>query len=233
MDREEIKELEQIINDVCGSTQPVGAALFEANEEDSGPLPWRRMEIVVDSMLAEISYRATRLHAIQFGAHLKTRPSFPEITYDNTHHVYQNGQFVQRTPEGKNTDERKGDFEEQQYYAMGFNVYDLSDPLYESKFRDIFKEEFWKKALSTLCAGRSKAFWTSVLAASYHSNAEAVMNQGDWKAVPEYGSIFLSQTRRSVVIDNFLTGNAPLKGNGEESPKIRFIAEVEAATSTT
>ena len=77
MDREEIKELEQIIQDVCGSTQPVGAALFDANEEDSGPLPWRRMEIVVDSMLAEISYRATRLHAIQFGAHLKNTSQFP------------------------------------------------------------------------------------------------------------------------------------------------------------
>ena len=113
MDREEIKELEQIIQDVCGSTQPVGAALFDANEEDSGPLPWRRMEIVVDSMLAEISYRATRLHAIQFGAHLKTRPSFPEITYDSTHHVYQNGQYVQRTPGKKRKMKGEGDFEDE------------------------------------------------------------------------------------------------------------------------
>ena len=66
-----------------------------------------RMEIVVDSMLAEISNRATRLHAIQFGAHLKTRPSFPEVTYDGKHYAYQNGRFVQRAP-GKTQDKGRG-----------------------------------------------------------------------------------------------------------------------------
>ena len=45
MDREEIAELEQIIQDVCGSAEPlVGVDLFDANGTDDGPLPWRRIE---------------------------------------------------------------------------------------------------------------------------------------------------------------------------------------------
>ena len=77
----------------------------------------------MDTMLAEISYRATRFHAIQFGAHFRTRDSFPEITYDSKHHVYQDGQFVQRTLSGRKRKMKgEGDFEEQQYYAMGFNT---------------------------------------------------------------------------------------------------------------
>ena len=228
MDREEIKALEQIINDVCGSTQPMGAALFEANEEDGGPLPWRRIEIAVDSMLAEISYRATRLHAIQFGAHLKTRPSFPEITYDSTHHDYINGEFVQREPGEKHRMKGNGEFEEGQYFGMGFNPYDLSDPLYESKFRDIFKEEFWKKALSApFVQDVPKPSGPPYLLHSYNSNAEAVMNQVIGR--PFLNTVpFFFPDKDKRVIDNFTPWNAPLKGNGEESPKMRFLGEVEA-----
>ena len=37
-----------------------------------------------------------------------------------------------------------------------------------------------------------------------------------------------SLNKEKRVGDNFLTRDAPLKGNGKESPKMRFIAEVEA-----
>ena len=121
MDREEIAELEQIIQDVCGSAEPlVGVDLFDSNGTDDGPLPWRRIEVAVDTMLAEISYRATRLHAIQFGAHFRTRDSFPEITYDSTHHVYQNGEYVQRTPGEKTQDERGRRFRRTTVLRDGF-----------------------------------------------------------------------------------------------------------------
>jgi hypothetical protein len=229
MDREEIAELEQIIQDVCGSAKPVGAALFDANEEDDGPLPWRRIEIAVDSMLAEISYRATRLHAIQFGAHLKTRPSFPEITYDNTHHSYQDGQLV-RQGEGQTSNPKgNGSFEEHEYWKMGFNPYDLSDPLYESKFRDTFKEEFWKKALSApFVRDIPKPSGPPYLVHSYDSNAEAVMNQIIGR--PYLNTIpFFFPDKDKRVIDNFTTGNAPLKGSlAQGTPKACFIQEVEA-----
>ena len=108
MDREEIAELEQIIHDVCGSAEPlVGVDLFDSNGTDDGPLPWRHIEVAVDTMLAEISYRATRLHAIQFGAHFRTRDSFPEITYDNSHHDL-SGWAVCPAYAGKKTQDERG-----------------------------------------------------------------------------------------------------------------------------
>ena len=47
----------------------------------------------------------------------------------------------------KKRERGNGEFEEQQYYAMGFNKYDLSDPLYDSKWKKLLRDEFWDKAL--------------------------------------------------------------------------------------
>ena len=146
----------------------------------------------MDTMLAEISYRATRLHAIQFGAHFRTRDSFPEITYDSTHHVYQDGQFVQRTPGRKRKMKGEGDFEEQQYYAMGFNKYDLSDPLYDSKWKKLLRDEFWDKALPvTFVPEVPKPAGPPYMMYTYNSSAKAVKDQIMGKEFLEYHSILL------------------------------------------
>ena len=122
----------------------------------------------------------------------------------------------------------EGDFEERQYYAMGFNKYDLSDPLYDSKWKKLLRDEFWDKALPvTFVPEVPKPAGPPYMMYTYNSSAKAVKDQIMGKeflnTIP-----FFFPTKLTRVQDNFNYRTAPLKGDEEESPKMRFIDEVEA-----
>ena len=124
----------------------------------------------------------------------RTRDSFPEITYDKQTPRHQNGAYVQRTMKQKKRKMKgEGEFEEQQYYAMGFNKYDLSDPLYDSKWKKLLRDEFWDKALPvTFVPEVPKPAGPPYMMYTYHSSAKAVKDQIMGKTVSEHHSIFLS-----------------------------------------
>ena len=224
LDTDEIQELEKIIMETCGDSREFPGVNLLGNQ---GPIPWDRIEMAVDNMLADISYRTARLQAIQFAAHKCLRPSFPEVTYDNTEYKDKHGNII--TDEGKLAKLRRGvgDFEEREYYKMGFNPYDLSDPLYDPKFVDAFTTHFWERSIPQ---PRTPPIEVAVgplyRLYSYKSSGEAVMNQVAGKEhLHTYPFFFPNKTKRAK--ENFTANNAPLKSTYDQmGPRERFHEEV-------
>ena len=69
--------------------------------------------------------------------------------------------------------------------------------LYESKFRNIFKEEFWKKALSAPFVQDVPKPLDLRIVASVPFQCRGSYEPSDWKTVFEYDSILLSRQREA------------------------------------
>ena len=108
------------------------------------------------------------------------------------------------------------------YYAMGF-IYDLSDPLYESKFRTSSKRNSGRKPFRHPLCRTFQIPWTSVLGYTLEFQRRSGHEPGDWKTVFEYDSILLSRQRASIL--------PTFKRCVVQLGLLRFIAEVGDATT--